>query len=154
MMTHVGQRHIERLHDTPFNAVALAAPLPAHAAGHRANEHVCPGTSNYDWDKNGCATTVEPLVTAPAGVTGVASSTAWSDSSGERGTVHTYVTWVDETCTGGCNAAGGRDYKRLTVVVLLNSGKPRSPIVVQGYAYDSERGRVCAPATGGSPQCG
>lgn len=152
-MTHVAERHVEQLHDLPYDALAHATPLPTNGSG--GNQWVCPSSTNYDWDQNGCSATVEPLVQAGTGITGFTSQQDWFDArTGARGTVHRFATWVDETCTGGCNAANGRDYKRITVVIRLANGRPRTPIVLQSYAYDSERTRVCAPVTGGSNVCG
>jgi len=170
LMTHVGQRYIERLHDTPYEGLMLtSAPTPNPTDPTHPDRFVCTG-GTYSWNASGCSSTTTgpppspaPLIvksgTAPT-PPGIPPSTSWFDArSGARGTVHTYITWVDETCpdsAGVDRCPSTQDFKRLTVAVRLANGRPRTPVVVTSYAHDSDRERLCNPQdpAGGSTNCG
>lgn len=154
-MTHVAQREVESLHDTPYAAIAHAsAPTrPASPAPTATNPafYICaPGQYNWDWSwsgAGGCPANSGELVVKDPGsnIPGIATQRSWFDArTNARGLIHTYITWVnDPNCSAsGCSTA--RDYKRLTVAVTLTNGKPRRPVVVSSFAYDDSGGRICS----------
>lgn len=163
VMTHVAQRQIEQLHDVPFTGLVLNAPGPTADPSHVANKYVCSGSpAQYSWNQSGCAAgdTKEPMVIAPTGVTNrVPFVKDWFDArSGRRGQIHTYITWVnDADCpsTPADLCPGTQDYKRLTIVVTLSNGKPRTPVIISGFAYDSDSdGRFCSDPLIPQGSCG
>jgi prepilin-type N-terminal cleavage/methylation domain-containing protein len=143
VMSHVAERQIERLHDMPYESLALSAAPAASAP-----DFVCSGTPvTYAWDRTSCSSTnKEPFVVAAVAAEGLASSSNWFDArTNARGTMRTYITFVnDPNCTDTI-CQGTQDYKRLTVVVSVTNGRPRTPVVDSSFAYDSDSiGRLCS----------
>ena len=156
--SHVAERKMEQLSARLYRYSQLAinanvAPDP----NHPVNKYVCsPNTSGtpapvyntYRFDQTACSggdPYGDELVVDTTN--GVAPSEDWFDArTGARGTVHTFITWVDDACpnaprTSGC--AGNHDYKRITVAVRSTNGEPRTPVILSTIAYDPDGGPEC-----------
>ena len=135
---HIGEREVERIHSMRYGAVALDA-APAGSSDPRSPAfYVQTGPApSYRWNQKGptASPQYEPLVIdATAGGLN-AAPTPWSDGR-LAGSIHRFVTWVDDAACGAlCPEAG--DYKRVTVAVTIEgAGGPRDPILVSSIVAD------------------
>lgn len=171
--THAGERQMERIHSllnpmstggdpatlSLYDQVELKAAPPAPPASDAtADAFVCRGTSTtYRWDQTACGAG-DPLVIAPAGdaarvAKALDAVQPWTDARGNKGLVHTYITWVDADCPNTYQSAGcdAQDYKRITVAVTTTRKPPGRPVVLSSYAYDPDRIWVNGQEAGTNP---
>jgi prepilin-type N-terminal cleavage/methylation domain-containing protein len=152
----VAERTMEQYNDKQYRYSDLALTGDITSNGDAADQFVCTPNAlgephTYRWDQTTCPGTSpygDPLVvngTTIAGTTvsgGVISPTpqSWFDArSGARGLIHTYITWVNDSCsdaplTGTC--AEATDYKRVTVAVTTTNGPPKKPVIITDIVAD------------------
>ena len=120
---HVAEREIEHLHSLPYTEVALDGPPGTSPLPTDPRFYVAAGSpASYRWNVGSSPARYEPLL---SGGTVSAAPTAWQ-SGRLGGTVHRFITWVDDPC-----CPGTQNYKRLTVAVTLDPpGRPKNPIVL------------------------
>jgi len=149
---HIAEREMERLLALDYEALAHpTAPL------HAVDEHdprfwVTDGASpTYRWNQRSNAPTPHtgPLIVDAAGTVGGAPTT-WNDGR-LSGTIHRFVTWVDDAECGSSPLTlcpGTEDYKRVTVVVTVNGGQRRTPTIISSIAQDPAEGPAGAVIDG------
>jgi Tfp pilus assembly protein PilV len=124
--SHLAQQEIENMQSLTWTAMAHAS-TPASGPG----THTMTGTSYQH--RSGQFETVAVNV----GGTVSATATTWSDGR-LGGQIWRFVSWVDDPIPRDPPTA--QDYKRLTVVVTVTTGRHaiRTPVVVSTFAARKE----------------
>jgi Tfp pilus assembly protein PilV len=122
--SHLAQQEIENMQSLTWTAMAHAS-TPASGPG----THTVTGTSYQH--RSGQFETVAVNV----GGTVSATATTWSDGR-LGGQIWRFASWVDDSST----PATAQDYKRLTVVVSVTTGRHaiQNPVVVSTFAARKE----------------
>ena len=129
--SHQAQREIERILALDYNQVALTSN-PTHNPNTAHPDHYVNG-AEYQWDQGSTGPKSEPLVPASAGGGVGGPSATWNDGQNRvSGSVHRYITWVDDPC-----CTGSEDAKRVTVAVTVDgAGGPRKPVLASTIVID------------------
>lgn len=128
---HRAEQEMERILSLDYSAVALTSAPTVSADPASPAYYVKPG-DKYQWNHGAGATPADDLVVNPAGSVGPPSN--WTDGHSRlSGSIHRYVTWVDDPC-----CAGAQDARRVTVAVTVNGGGagPSKPVVISSIVID------------------
>lgn len=124
--THVAEREMEYIKSLAYSSVALNGSPGTSSSVEDPRYYVSSGSpASYRWNHDSSPPRYEPVIT---GGTLSSTPTTWQDGR-LSGTVHRFVTWVDDPC-----CAGAQNYKRITVAVTINGpARPRKPIILSSF---------------------
>jgi prepilin-type N-terminal cleavage/methylation domain-containing protein len=138
----IAEKELEKIAAAGYACIALSGTPTSSTDPNNPGYYMRSGPS-LQWDLTN-PSRVEPLYVSaglPTGCTqtlaawqsAFAPTGSWS-SGGKNGTIHRYVTWVDDplTCapaTATCPTTG--DYKRVTLMIThTGRGAPRKPVLL------------------------
>jgi type II secretory pathway pseudopilin PulG len=121
------ERALEQLESLPYASAGLTAAPGTSTNPDDPRVHVQPGTpASFRWNIAETPAKYESIVTEGGTISPIPLT--WSNPDGRlKGTIHRFVTWVDDSATPAPTAT--KDYKRLTVAVTVDGdAPPRKPI--------------------------
>ena len=135
-----GQKEIERIESLSYGQIADKA-VPTSSSSDSSNPlfYYSVSSAKFQWDQSASAGAMSPsnsdaLVVDAANGGVQAGPTPWNDGR-LSGNVYDFVTWVtDPHCGPGCPASN--DYKRVTVEVTIDGGRPKKPILLSSLVSD------------------
>jgi prepilin-type N-terminal cleavage/methylation domain-containing protein len=127
---HRAEQEMERILSLDYAAIALTSAPPSSGDPASPNYYVQPG-NRYQWDQGATGPKTDDLVISVGGSLG--GPTTWTDGQSRlSGSIHRFVTWVDDPC-----CAGTQDAKRVTVAVTVNGpGGPAKPVLISSLVTD------------------
>ena len=128
--SHQGEREMERILALPYEDIALTSAPPESLDETDPNYFVKPDAV-YQWDQGATGPRENALVVDGTGA--LDPTSGWVDGANRlSGTVHRYVTEVDDPCCPGVDQA-----KRVTLAVTLNGdAKMDKPILMSSIVED------------------
>jgi type II secretory pathway pseudopilin PulG len=127
---HIGEREIESIRSLPYPSIALDAAPSSSSSENDPRFYVTSASPpTYRWNQSDTPPSYEEFVTGG----GLSSApTPWQDGR-LSGSLHRFVTWVQDPC------CGSQAYKRVTVAVTLNGpGYPKKPTVLSSIVRDED----------------
>jgi type II secretory pathway pseudopilin PulG len=158
---HRAQQEVERLQSVPYSELAMSS-APTHVGetcSSTSNPDACVSSGSeptYQYDPSQGAK--KPKLVIATGGAVSPTPIAWTGEH-TTGFIYEFVSWEsDTTCGTKCEAAGGQNYKRITVVVTVTvpSGTHAvSPIRVSTLIADPNAGGANAnPLVSPTTRCG
>jgi prepilin-type N-terminal cleavage/methylation domain-containing protein len=132
---HQAEREMERILSLDYEAVALDEVPDASDDEDDPGYYVEPGPpASYQWDQGDTGPRSDELVVDEATGT-LAPESDWADSQGRiQGSLHRFVTWIDDPC-----CPGTEDAKRVTLAVTVDGGERQErPLLISSIVSKPE----------------
>lgn len=131
----MAEKDLQQIISRGYDAIGLSS-TPTHSSDPNNPTYYVNG-GLFQWDLTNPSRT-ETLCTGATACAGSVAPgpTTWT-SGGESGSIYRFVSWVNDTCTGGCTSS--TDFKRVTVMVTQNDQEgPDKPLLVSTLVSDPD----------------